>query len=357
MRKSAGRIGLISMALTLALALPSFPSDTTKILWSKSSFGTNDYFHEPSDIEVDNARSLIYVVDAGSRRVLVFDFQGGFLRAIGRKGQGPGEFAKPTGMCLIKDGGIAVADFGSNRIQIFDSSGKFVRSITVTEARVADLVFSESQFFTVPSFGASDFAITMGSQDKGQPLVNVLDEEGKKIAEISVADFPETQPFVRAIKHRVCLALSPRGRLFLPYFAVNLIQVFEKTGEKIGEFSRPLPFKPVTPALIDQRSPETGVVQMRATLDLVSAGARFGPDGKLYILTGTESTQERLKKPPDLQGPVQTRVDVIDPETYQAVKTIACDPGVRAFGLMDGDRLVYIYEDAEGELTLKCVKY
>ncbi len=355
MRKPAGRIKLISIALVLAL--PVLRADATKALWSVTSFGTNDYFQEPSDVEIDIARSLIYVVDAGSRRVLVFDFKGKFLRAIGRKGQGPGEFAKPTGMCLIKDGGIAVADFGGNRIQIFNASGKFVRSITVTEARVAGLVYADGSYYTVPSFGASGYAVSMGSQDKGQPLVNVLDEKGGKIAEISVADFPETQPFVRAIKHRVCLALSPRGKLFLPYFAVNLIQVFERTGEKIGEFSRPLPFKPITPALIDVRSPETGIVQMRATLDQVSAAARFGPDGKLYILTVTESFQEKLKKTPNSQGTTSMRFDVVDPETYQAVKTIACDPGVRAFGLMDGGRLVYVYEDAEGELTLKCVKY
>jgi hypothetical protein len=30
---------------------------------------------------------------------------------------------------------------------------------------------------------------------------------------------------------------------------------------------------------------------------------------------------------------------------------------VKAFGVPDGGRLVYIHEDAEGELTLKCVQY
>jgi len=354
MRKPAGRIGLISIALLLAL--PVLRADATKALWSVTSFGTNDYFQEPSDIEIDNARSLIYVVDAGSCRVLVFDFQGKFLRAIGRKGQGPGEFAKPTGMCLIKDGGIAVADFGGNRVQSFDSSGKFVRSITVTEARVAGLVFADGRFYTVPSFGASGYAVSMGSQDKGQPLVNVLDEEGRKIAEISVDDFPETHPFLRAIKHRVSPALSPQGRLFLTYFAANLIQVFERTGQRVGGFSRPLPFKPMTPALVGERSPEEGVVQMRADLDFVSPAASFGPDGMLYVLTVTKALAEIRKTNPELKDPYPMRFDVVDPADCQLVRTISCDAGIKAFGLMDGGRLAYIYEDAEGELTLKCVQ-
>jgi hypothetical protein len=197
----------------------------------------------------------------------------------------------------------------------------------------------------------------MGAQEKSQPLVNVLDERGKKILEMFVADLPETQPFVRAIKHRVSLAVSPGGRLYLPHFAVNLVQIFEKTGEKIGDFSRPLPFKPIAPVLVSQTSPETGIVQMRASLDLVNIAARFGPDGRLYILTATESLAESSKRAPDARRPTAMRIDVVDPGTRSVVRTIACDPGTRVFGVMDGGRLVSLHEDAEGELTLTCVQY
>lgn len=355
MRTTAGQIGLISLALILAFS--ALPAAQTKTLWSVTSFGASDYFQEPSDIEVDQARSLIYVVDAGSNRVLVFDFEGKFLRAVGNKGQGPGEFVRPTGAGLLPGGGLAVADLGNNRIQTFDAAGKLVRSVTMTEARVADFVFYDGRFFTVPSAGASNYSLNMGSEENNQPLVIVLDEQGKKVLEISVDDFPETHPFIRAIKHRVCLALSPKGRLYLPYFAMNLVHVFETTGKKMGGFSRPLPFQPITPTLHQQRSPEPGIVQMGANLDFVSMAAKFGPDGKLYILTVTDSVAGIRKTNPELKNPYPMRFDVIDPEDYRAVTTIDCDAGARAFGVMGQGRLVYIYEDAEGELALKCVRY
>jgi hypothetical protein len=348
---------MIALAMALAPALPSFAADATKTLWSVTSFGDGDYFQTPSDIEVDNARSLIYVVDAGSCRVLVFDFQGKFLRAVGRKGQGPGEFATPTGIGLTGDGGFAVADRDNNRIQLFGPDGKFVRSVAVKETRVADVLVIDGRFFTVPAHGASAYSVTMGSEADNQPLVTVLDGQGGMVQEISVADFPETQPFIRAIKHRVSLALSPQGRLFLPFYAMNLVHVFDTAGNKKGGFSRPLPFKPMTPVLLEVRSPEKGIVQMRADMDMVSSDAAFGPDGKLYILTATDSLSERVKKPADLRAPAPMRVDVIDPEGYRAAATIDCDPGARAFGVMGEGRLVYIYEDAEGELTLRCVRY
>jgi hypothetical protein len=321
-----------------------------------TSFGENDFFQSPSDIEIDGARSLIYVVDAGSARVLVFDFEGRYLKAIGRKGQGPGEFVRPTGAGLVQGGGLAVADVGANRIEIFDRAGTFVRLVHVTEARVADLIQAGGRFYTIPSFGQSGYVVTAGSDAKSQPLVSVLDEEGRRVQTITSDEFPEPHPFIRAIKHRVCLALSPQGRLFLAYFAANLIQVFEPTGKKVGAFARPLPFKPRTPILVGVRSPEKGIVQMRAEIDFVSPAAAFGPDEELYVLTVTEAAAQIRKTNPDLKGPFPMRIDVIDARTFKAVRTIPCDPGVKAFAVLGGGRLVYVYEDAGGELALKCVK-
>ena len=349
----------LRLALCLALAVPaaySLPPQAPQPLWSVTSFGSNDFFQEPSDIEVDEARGLIYVVDAGSSRILVFDLEGRFLRAIGCKGQGPGEFARVTGACLLPGGGLAATDFGGRRIEFFDAAGTFVRLVNVTDAQVADLVESRGLFYTVPSAGRSGYAVAMGDASDNQPLVNVLDGQGKKVGEIAVPDYPETQPFIRAIKHRVIPALSPQGELFLTYSAANRIQVFKPTGEKTGDFSRPLPFKPIVPALVAQRSPEKGVVQMQAEMDFVCLGAKFGPDGKLYILTVTESQADIRRKNPDLD-PLPVRFDVIDPAARRAGGSVACDAGAVAFGLMSGGRLVYVFEGADGELTLRCVRY
>ena len=357
MSKAASWEAGLLLGLVLVLPALSPAQGTPEVLWSVSSFGESDYFQEPSDIDVDGARSLIYVVDAGSSRVLVFDDQGRFLRAVGRKGQGPGEFARPTGIGLTGDGGFAVADRDNNRLQLFGPEGTFVRSVPVKEGRVADLVVVDGRFFTVPTHGASFYNVTMGSEADNQPLVTVLDGQGTKVLEISVPDFPEKHPFLRAIKHRVCLALSPRGRLFLPFYARNLVHVFDTEGNKKAGFSRPLPFKPIEPALVEQRSSAEGVVQMRADLDAVSLAAAFGPDGRLYILTATDSLSARVKRPADRRGPAPMRVDVIDPEEYRAVRELPCDPGTKAFGVLSGGRLVFLAEDAEGELALKCVRY
>jgi hypothetical protein len=60
-------------------------AESSEILWSISVFGNENYFYQPSDIEIDHRRSIIYVVDTGSHCVFVFDVQGKFLRSFGHE--------------------------------------------------------------------------------------------------------------------------------------------------------------------------------------------------------------------------------------------------------------------------------
>jgi len=361
---------ITSMSLFMILIIPvralsSAPAlDTGKTIWSFAYFGEGeeDYFHQPSDIAVDAAQSLIYVVDSGNHRIVAFDFDGKFIRTIGREGQGPGEFSQPTGAFVYPDSRLAVADYRNNRIQVFDASGKLLSSTNTREVRVADLMVIGDLFYTIPTFGNSGFNLNMGSEADTQPLVVVLDSKGDLVREITVSDFPETQPYIRALKHRVNLSLSPDGRLFLPFGTMNVIQVFDLEGSKLAQFDRPLPFKPLVPELISQKSGTSGdskFVQMAAKIDQVSRAALFGPDGLLYILSYSVSMDEWMKqfKDPREVIPMPMHIDVIDPGTLKPVRTLAADPGCRAFGLLAAGRIVYIHQDEAGELVLKCTQY
>jgi len=332
---------------------------SVKTIWSVSSFGNDDFFYKPSDVEADLNRSLIYIADSGNNRVLVFDFGGKLIKIVGSKGQGPAEFANPTGLCILDDSRLAVADYNNNRIQIFDKSWDFLKSINTKETRAADMVFVKEKIYTISSFGYSGYSLEMSSEQDIQPLVNILDEEGNRVQSILGYDFPDHHPFLRAIKSRVCLAVLPEERIYLAYFALNLIQVFNYKGEKVAEFKRPLPFKPMTPKLVRQISDAQGRTAMSAILDFVTRQASFGPDGNLYLLTNLQSNKERRKKEARDKElpPPPMRIEVINPKTHKALKYIPCDPGTKTFTVIGVNRLAYIYEDSEGEIILKCVGY
>lgn len=301
---------------------------------------------------------MIYVVDTGNHCVFVFDFQGKFIDRFGNEGQGPGELSRPTGLHIMDNSSVVVADKGNNRIQTFDSTWKFVDSINTKSIDVADLIIIKNKIYTIWSYGMSGFNLNMGLKANTQPLVNVLDKNGDVIHSITVDDFPETQPFLRAIKHRVCLTYSQDNKLYLPYFISSLIQVFDLDGKKLDEFDRDLPFKPVEPKVVREDSGE-GYIRMQATLDMITQDAEIGPDGNLFLLTNMESTSKRQEKSAEDEDPPPPpmRIEVIDPDTHKVIRNIHCDGGARSFAVINNDRLVYLYEDSEGELHLKCVRY
>ena len=49
---------------------------------------------------------------------------------LGASGNGPGEFNRPTGIAVDKDGAIYVADYKNDRLQVFNSDGKFMTQLT-----------------------------------------------------------------------------------------------------------------------------------------------------------------------------------------------------------------------------------
>jgi sugar lactone lactonase YvrE len=89
--------------------------------------------YSPGGLAIDNDNRLLYVTDAEQDLVLVYDADPPFklIRKLGKPGTEhtstvPGEFAKPVGVAVDKDGNVFIADTWNNRIEEFDADGKFI---------------------------------------------------------------------------------------------------------------------------------------------------------------------------------------------------------------------------------------
>jgi hypothetical protein len=72
-----------------------------------------------TDMEIDTKGNFIVADGWQSIGVYVFGPDGQFIRELGRKGQGPGEYANPVSVEISTEGDIWVADYGNNRISIY----------------------------------------------------------------------------------------------------------------------------------------------------------------------------------------------------------------------------------------------
>ena len=80
---------------------------------------------------VDDA-GRIYVLDRREPHVKVFDQNGTYIRTIGRRGQGPGEFTMPLSISITRQNEFVVDDFRS-RLVFFSLEGEFKKNLLVAK--------------------------------------------------------------------------------------------------------------------------------------------------------------------------------------------------------------------------------
>jgi len=68
----------------------------------------------------------VFVADEGRQDVQVFDLNGEFLSKWGSKGTGPGQFDRPAGLAVDRDGNVLVSDTLNNRVQKLTADGEYI---------------------------------------------------------------------------------------------------------------------------------------------------------------------------------------------------------------------------------------
>ena len=117
----------------------------------------NYLFYKVRDIEVDKA-GYIYVLDSGNYRVQKFDPKGMYVKTIGRKGQGPGEFERPVHLILNHESGhLYVNDF--IKIEVFDNEGDYQNRVSLTSPSTNLVIHEKEECYwtNLPVFQRANF--------------------------------------------------------------------------------------------------------------------------------------------------------------------------------------------------------
>ena len=88
-------------------------------------------FYGPRDIAF-GPNKVLYIVDQGRTRIVMFDTSTESFRAWGGGGSGEGQFNEATGISVGANM-VFVTDRGNNRVQVFDLDGKFIRQWKIPE--------------------------------------------------------------------------------------------------------------------------------------------------------------------------------------------------------------------------------
>jgi DNA-binding beta-propeller fold protein YncE len=116
--------GKLFIGLMDAGRVGAFTADGELINW----IGGNGQFPNPIDIAYDSTRHRVIIVDNKIHNVFVYSDAGDSLFALGKRGEGEGEFNFPQSAAVDPDGNIYVVDAFNFRVEVFSTEGKFLRT-------------------------------------------------------------------------------------------------------------------------------------------------------------------------------------------------------------------------------------
>ena len=122
----------------------------------------------------------IVVANGGSHELRFYAPDGAFVRSVGRRGDGPGEFQNLRWMRLLAGDSIMTYDFRQRRFSVFDGSGAFIRSFrlqstaAVPFASIIDTYADGS--FLAQGFASTGDAAPTGLQRYDAPLYHFADD-------------------------------------------------------------------------------------------------------------------------------------------------------------------------------------
>jgi len=116
-------------------------------------------------------RGWIAIADDRDGNVKLFDASGRYVRTIGRRGSGPGEYQAPRGVAFATDTTLAIADDGARRWSLVTVNGIVVRSGRLPVAR-AGAAINVAGSIAIPGYAVRDSAISLlfWMTDTGEPL-------------------------------------------------------------------------------------------------------------------------------------------------------------------------------------------
>lgn len=155
---------------------------------------------DPRDVDVDETGN-IYILDRKAVHIKVFDRQGNFVRAIGKKGQGPGEFQNLSTFQVTPQQEIIVCDPRSRRVLLFKPDGQFLRELSAGKMWMFNQAKADSKGNIVGSHTVMD-------REPKTELVkfNASLEPLFTIASVPIARYPVFNPYFPLLYFEVTAA-------------------------------------------------------------------------------------------------------------------------------------------------------
>ncbi|MBN1272340.1 MAG: 6-bladed beta-propeller [Candidatus Aminicenantes bacterium] len=224
-------------------------------------------FHFPGGVEADS-KGNIYVLDPYNFRVQIFTSRGDYLKTIGRRGQGPGEFELPLYINIDTLDNIYVFDMLRKTWVVFTSGGIFYKNIRADKniIRVEKICIDSNQNIIcgyVPIEGNFEVYKISRFDEKFNLLEDLYEKEG-------VLSFMRLQGGINIIPHRytpkIIWTMGDDGIIYVSFNKTYEIEVLSGNGELIHKITRKIQPEKITQK---EKNEVIGKLRQRFSNDII----------------------------------------------------------------------------------------
>ena len=212
-----------------ALALTSARADAAVSLAPDIVLSRDVVIGRVTDVAVD-AAGQVYVLDGGFDKICIFGEDGSYLRSIGRKGEGPGEFYEPRSLAIDPDGNVFVGG-ASDRIVGLAPDGQGIGSLVRGRtSAVSSLRFgSDGSLFAVYLDVVTHLMVHRfeSATEEAAPTVSFSE---------SFAVGRETSLDVEVAFASGSIDVAGDGRVFYAQLTPQIVRTYAQTGEFLRAF-------------------------------------------------------------------------------------------------------------------------
>lgn len=135
---------------------------------------TGEYLITDISYLTSDDNGYLYFLDRRQSKLISVDPDNGVRWIIGQKGQGPGDFDRPTDL-LVSDKYLYVVNIAGSRIDLFDFEGNFVQAINLNKelllSKLKGFINNDQLLITTPLWGKIGSNVYIGEFERDSIVI------------------------------------------------------------------------------------------------------------------------------------------------------------------------------------------